>query len=198
MLFDVRDLVDWAFDRVTRARRVYDADGRPTIYLPALTRYRGPAVTDQEGRVVLRDGQPAVEVHLDNHWLRRMGGDGPLDPKATFALLRLARRQMKALADYLAGPEVPPEYTVCFGRSLFGGLIARLGWHQAELPRGQSWVLGRYEDWLRRPRRPGAERGGAQGAGARRRATLVWVGRSELIELYGGRPEGGGAPARGE
>ncbi|MDI3317730.1 MAG: hypothetical protein QJR14_08965 [Bacillota bacterium] len=195
MRFDVRDLVDWAYDRVTGARRVYDAQGQPTIYLPALTRYRGPTVADPEGRVVLRDGQPAIEVHLDNRRLRQLGAAGSLDPKATFALFRLARQQMKALAEYLAGPEVPPEYTVCFGRSLFGGVIARLGWHETELPRSQAWMLGRYEEWLRR-RRNGTARDGAAGGASRRQATLVWVTRSELIRLYGGEAGGAREPAR--
>ncbi|MBX5465151.1 MAG: hypothetical protein IRZ26_06320 [Clostridia bacterium] len=193
---DVRDLVDWAFDRLTRARRVYDAEGRPTIYLPALTRYRGPEVRDERGEVVLRDGQPAIEVHLDNRWLRQAGADGPVDPQATFALLRMARRQMRALADYLAGPEVPPQYAVCFGRSLFGAFTGRLGWHEAELPPGQSRLLGWYEDWLRRPRRAGAGRSPA--AAGRRRATLVWIGRRELVERYGGRAAGSDRPATGE
>ncbi|BES66302.1 hypothetical protein SANA_27410 [Gottschalkiaceae bacterium SANA] len=90
---------------------------------------------------IIRNGDLIVELHLDNQKLLEEGLTMP-------QLFRKIKKEIEALE--VALPDLYPEAKGCYGVSVFGSLLGRLGFETRPLPNRLSFfMIGLWENGIR-------------------------------------------------
>ncbi|MBE3557375.1 MAG: hypothetical protein IMW91_09995 [Firmicutes bacterium] len=153
-------------------------------YRLSTTRYHGPEVYDENGRLVLQNGTPVIEVHVNNAGLRRIVDRYPSPKEGVFRILRQMRHEMHYVSFAIATDPRFDGYEVLYGRTLLSVAAPRLGWHVHTLPETQAKRFGWYDHLLMAVYHPQGRSYAQQREQKSGAAQLLWMRREELFQNF--------------
>jgi peptidoglycan-N-acetylglucosamine deacetylase len=177
-LIHVWSIVEWAFARVLRIVPV-----NQIFRISPITWRFGDRVDAESGKLIVRDGAKAMDIHFQNDTLMAISNEG--DNKALVRALKLTRNGLKDLARLVEHHPQYQDVEVFCAVTLMNKGIEMLGFHVEELPSStQRRLIESYLRFLMGMYHP---EGFARLREGTRSLTLklVWMTKDEVIQRYG-------------
>lgn len=164
------------FARLNKVERINSTN----IVRLSRTRYKGPTLYSQEGRLLAKPGDLVAELHLDN---ARFLGTETDSQKIALKALRQAKHSLPELASYIVKHPDYQDIQVFLGLSLINRGVKRLGFVVQDVPVSLSTRgIGLLQSIIKRVYQPPGMNNNLNTMGDQPK--LVWISREELLKRW--------------
>jgi peptidoglycan/xylan/chitin deacetylase (PgdA/CDA1 family) len=140
--------------------------------------YHGPDLLDENGELLAKTGDTVAFLHLENIHFQKMGTD---PRRIAWHAVKLIRRSMVELAEFVADHPIYGKLEVFVGVTLLNRGVKGLGFHVEEGPGQHPGIVGGIQQIVYRVYNPGEQ----QHTGEKKSTPkVVWISRRALMEKY--------------
>lgn len=151
-----------------------------SIFRLSKSRYQGPELYDENGRVLAHAGDTLAEIHFDSLRLQNKEGDAQ---KIALNAMRQARESLPLLAQYVSQNPDFQDVKVLFGQTLIHRGVKGFGFSVHDLPSSRTnRRIGKLQQLIMQVYHPNGKARLNSRLGSEPK--LVWISKEKLLKLW--------------
>ncbi|MBF7097506.1 polysaccharide deacetylase family protein [Alkalibacter mobilis] len=151
---------------------------KDNIFRLSLTNYKGEKILDDQGDLLVDEGDEVAMLHLDNIRFQSMSGNSK---RAALQAVRKVHGSMPTLAKYVSDDKRFKDVKVLMGVTLLNRGVKGLGFKVAEYPNAHKGFIAKIQQIIYRVYNPGGNRKVEKDSESPK---VVWMKKEDLFERY--------------